>query len=80
MKKILLRKDYKTMVVPVESAVGFYLAQNATINWNEKFIDEDTKEEVNIERSEIVAGCGEMVTEKMVTELKESPYSGCSSF
>lgn len=71
MKKILLRKDYKTMVVPVESAVGLYLAQNATIKWNEKFIDEDTKEEVNIERSEIVAGCGEMVTEKMVAELKE---------
>lgn len=35
MKKILLRKDYKTMVVPVESAVGLYLAQNATIKWNE---------------------------------------------
>lgn len=46
MKKILLRKDYKTMVVPVESAVGLYLAQNATIKWNEKFIDEDTKEQV----------------------------------
>ena len=28
MKKILLRKDYKTMVVPVESAVGLYLAQS----------------------------------------------------
>lgn len=64
MKKVLLRKDYKTMVVPIEAAVGLYLAQNATVKWNETFIDEDTKEEVNVERFEIVEGCGEMVTEK----------------
>lgn len=46
MEKIILRKDYKTSVVPVEEAVGHYLAKRAVCTWTEGFIDEDTKETV----------------------------------
>lgn len=42
MKKIMLRKDYKTEVVPVAKAVGSYLAKAVNRVWNETFVDEDT--------------------------------------
>lgn len=32
MKKITLRKDYQTKVVPVEEAVGHYLAESAGLS------------------------------------------------
>ena len=41
MKKIMLRKDYQTKVVPVVEAVGHYLAESVNRVWNETFIDED---------------------------------------
>lgn len=50
MKKIMLRKDYQTKVVPVAEAIGHYLAKRAVRTWTEDFIDEDTKETVTIDR------------------------------
>lgn len=41
MEKIILRKDYKTRVVPVEESIGHYLAKRAARTWTEDFIDED---------------------------------------
>ena len=43
MEKIILRKDYKTRVVPVEEAVGHYLTKKAARTWTEEFVDESTK-------------------------------------
>lgn len=37
MEKIILRKDYKTQVVPVEEAVGHYLVKEAARTWAEEF-------------------------------------------
>lgn len=54
MEKILLRKDYKTRVVPVEEAVGHYLAKRVKRVWTEDFIDKDTKETVKIDRCEVL--------------------------
>lgn len=71
MKKITLRKDYQTKVVPVEEAVGHYLAESAGLVWNETYIDEDTQEPVTIERSELVVRRGTLVTEKILEELKD---------
>lgn len=38
MEKILLRKDYKIRVVPVEEAVGHYLAKRVERVWTEDFL------------------------------------------
>lgn len=54
MEKIILRKDYKTRVVPVEESIGHYLAKRAARTWTEDFIDEDTKETVTIDRCEVL--------------------------
>lgn len=32
MKKIILRKDYKTRVVPVEESIGHYLAKEQPVH------------------------------------------------
>ena len=66
MKKIMLRKDYQTKVVPVAEAVGHYLAEPANRVWNETFIDEDTQQNVVIERAENIAHRGCMVTDKVL--------------
>lgn len=71
MKKVMLRKDYKTEVVPVAEAVGRYLSKNATRSWTETFMDADTKETVQIERNEIIARRGQMVTDTVLRELEE---------
>ncbi len=71
MKKVMLRKDYQTEVVPVAEAVGRYLAKNATRSWTEQFVDEDTHETVQIERNEIIAHRGQMVTDTVLRELEE---------
>lgn len=59
MKKIMLRKDYKTKVVPVAEAVGCYLVKPVYRVWNEVFVDEKTQENVSIERTENIVhrGC-----------------------
>lgn len=72
MKKIMLRKDYQTQVVPVAEAVGHYLAEPANRVWNETFIDESTQQNVVIERTENIAHRGCMVTDKVLEELKNN--------
>lgn len=71
MKKVMLRKDYQTEVVPVADAVGRYLSKNAVHSWTETFMDADTKEPVQIERNEIIVHRGQMVTDKILRELEE---------
>ena len=71
MKKVMLRKDYQTEVVPVADAVGRYLSKNAAHSWTETFMDADTKETVQIERNEIIVHRGQMVTDKILRELEE---------
>lgn len=71
MKKIMLRKDYQTKVVPVAEAVGHYLVKPAKVVWNETFIDEDTQKPIPIERAEIVARRGCLVTAKVLEELED---------
>lgn len=69
MKKIMLRKDYKTEVVPVAKAVGRYLAKSVNRVWNETFVDEKTQEAVSIERIDIIADRGCMVSNDVLEEL-----------
>ena len=71
MEKIILRKDYKTRVVPVEESIGHYLAKSAVHTWAEEFIDEDTEETVKIERSEVLLDRGTFITDDLANELKE---------
>ncbi len=71
MKKIMLRKDYQTKAVPVVEAVGHYLAESVNRVWNETFIDEDTKENVVIERTENIFRRGCLVTDKVLEELED---------
>lgn len=71
MEKIFLRKDYKTRAVPVEEAVGHYLAKRAVRTWTEDFIDEDTKETVKIDRCEVLLDRGKVITDKLANGLKE---------
>lgn len=70
MKKVMLRKDYQTEVVPVADAVGRYLSKNVAHSWIETFMDADTKETVQIERNEIVVPRGQMVTDKVLMALE----------
>ena len=71
MKKIMLRKDYQTKVVPVEEAVGHYLAKKAVRTWTEDFIDEDTKETVTIDRCEVLLERGKLITYVLANGLKK---------
>ena len=71
MEKIILRKDYKTRVVPVEEAVGHYLTKKAARTWTEEFVDESTKETVKIDRCEVLLERGELITDKLANGLKK---------
>ena len=71
MEKIILRKDYKTSVVPVEEAVGHYLAKRAVCTRPEWFIDEDTKETVKIDRCEVLLDQGRVITNELANRLKK---------
>lgn len=71
MEKIILRKDYKTRVVPVEEAVGHFLAKEAARTWAEEFVDESTNETVKINRCEVLLKRGKLITDKLANGLKE---------
>lgn len=71
MEKIILRKDYKTRVVPVEEAVGHYLTKKAARTWTEEFVDESTKETVKIDRCEVLLERGKLITDKLANGLKK---------
>lgn len=71
MEKIILRKDYKTRVVPVEEAVDHYLAKEAAHTWTEEFVDESTNETVKINRCEVFLKRGKLITDKLANGLKE---------
>ena len=71
MEKIILRKDYKTRVVPVEEAVGHYLAKRAARTWTEEFVDESTNETVKIDRCEVLLERRKLITDKLANGLKE---------
>ena len=71
MEKIILRKNYKTRVVPVEEAVGHYLAKEAAHTWTEEFVDESTNETVKIDRCEVFLKRGKLITDKLANGLKE---------
>lgn len=71
MEKIILRKDYKTRVVPVEEAVGHYLAKEAAHTWTEEFVDESANETVKINRCEVLLKRGKLITDKLANGLKE---------
>ena len=51
MGKIILRKDYKTRVVPVEEAVGHYLAKRAAHTWTEEFVMSPLSTAMSISRT-----------------------------
>lgn len=72
MENVILRKDYKVEVLPVEEALGKTLAKRACKTWSETFVDEDTKETVDIERSEIILEVGTTLKEKNIAELQEA--------
>ena len=71
MEKIILRKDYKTRVVPVKEAVGHYLAKEAAHTWTEEFVDESANETVKINRCEVLLKRGKLITDKLANGLKE---------
>ena len=71
MEKIILRKNYKTRVVPVEEAVGHCLAKGAAHTWTEEFVDESTNETVKIDRCEVLLKRGKLITDKLANGLKE---------
>lgn len=71
MEKIILRKDYKTRVVPVEEAVGHFLAKEAARTCAEDFIDGRTDEKVKIDRCEVLLKRGKLITDKLANGLKE---------
>ena len=71
MEKIILRKNYKTRVVPVEEAVGHCLAKGAAHTWTEEFVDESTNETVKINRCEVLLKRGKLITDKLANGLKE---------
>ena len=71
MEKIILRKDYKTRVVPVKEAVGHCLAKRAARTWTEEFVDESTNETVKIDRCEVFLKRGKLITDKLANGLKE---------
>ena len=71
MEKIILRKDYKTRVVPVKEAVGHCLAKGAAHTWTEEFVDESTNETVKIDRCEVFLKRGKLITDKLANGLKE---------
>ena len=75
MEKIILRKDYKTRVVPVEEAVGHFLAKEAARTWIEEFVDESTNETVKINRCEVLLKRGKLITDKLANGLKEQGVS-----
>ena len=71
MEKMILRKDYKTRVVPVEESIGHYLAKRAVRTWTEDFIDEDTKETVKIDRCKVLLDRGKLITYELANGLKK---------
>ena len=71
MEKIILRKDYKTRVVPVKEAVGHCLAKRAARTWAEEFVDESTNETVKTDRCEVLLERGKLITDKLANGLKE---------
>ena len=71
MEKIILRKDYKTRVVPVKEAVGHCLAKRAARTWTEEFVDESTNETVKTDRCEVLLERGKLITDKLANGLKE---------
>jgi len=71
MKQVLLRKDYITRKVTPRQGVGMYLAKNVLKTWNEKFVDEDTQEEVVIERSEVLFERNTKVDDKLANDVEE---------
>lgn len=71
MEKIILRKDYKTRVVPVEEAVDHYLAKEVARTWAEEYVDESTKETVKIDRCEVLLVRGKLITDKLANGLKK---------
>lgn len=71
MEKIILRKDYKTRVVPVEESIGHYLAKRVARTWTEDFIDEDTKKTVTIDRCEVFLERGKIITDELANGLKK---------
>lgn len=87
MEKIILRKDYKTRVVPVEESIGHYLAKAAR-TWTEDFIDEDTKETVTIDRCEVLLERGKLITYELakyvfdviVDNTNTAPQRCCDDF
>ncbi len=70
MEKIILRKDYVVETLPVEKAVGKTLVERACSTWMETFIDEDTEEKVDIERSEVIFERGKILDEENVKDLQ----------
>jgi len=71
MKQVLLRKDYITRKVTPRQGIGMYLAKNVLKTWNEKFVDEDTQEEVVIERSEVLFERNTKVDDKLAKDVEE---------
>lgn len=71
MEKVILRKDYKVEKLPVEQAEGKKLARRVLKKWTETFVDEDTNENVDIERQEILLECGTRLGEAEIKYLQD---------
>lgn len=58
--------------LPVGEAIGWYLMQNEKRYWDEAEIDEDTGNQITVERSEILCGKGTQINEIIKSLLEEN--------
>lgn len=72
MKKVILRKDYKTQLLPIEQAVDMVTSKRACKTWTETFVDLDTDEKVDIERCKIILEANTLINDAALQELKDA--------
>ena len=58
-----------------EEMLGKYLAKRLLRTWQEDFVDNDTGEVVSIDRNEIIADRGQLITRLRFSPLLESVHS-----
>lgn len=67
-----LGEEVKVNEEDLKANAGRKLAIKVVRKWNEDFVDEDTGEVIPIERNEIVAECGEIIDDDMISRLMEA--------
>lgn len=62
--------EVRIRVSDPKQMVGKQLAESVTRKWTEDFIDEDTKETVQVERNEVIIGRGKVLTNEDVSKIQ----------